>query len=166
MAPAAASAPAIAAVPDPKVEPSPTAEAAREVRGNLGWSDGQLARLFGLSRQGWRDWVRGSATPRPKNRKRLYFLRQLLLVRATVAPNARPSVWFESPIAAGRAETPADLFQTGRDALVAALAAAGPTPESGTYMLDRGLELGGLVNTKAAEAAMLEAAAISSEDRA
>lgn len=144
---------------------APTSQATQRIRAALGWSEAQLAGLFGITRKSWRDWMSGSAVPRLRNRKRLYLLRHALDVRERVAPGQPVSTWFESPIGARESDTPADLFRAEQSELLSTLAAAVPVPTGGPYELAFGLTLGGLHNADAAEAAMREASIIGTDDR-
>ena len=140
-----------------------TAAAAKSVAKRLAWPDSQLATLLGVSRQTWWNWVRGSTVPRTEHRRRLFLLRHVLDTRQQVADDVL--VWFESPIARDRTETPADLYRTGNDALVATLASSAPIPEGDDESLRTELPLAGLVNLDDAEVAMRDASIIEAEDR-
>jgi len=85
------------------------------------WSQARLGRMFGVTRQAWRDWIAGRAEPRDDRRARMVQVAHALRVRAQVAGEA-PSRWFEAPVWPGRAETPESLTTEGKDRLVSTLA--------------------------------------------
>jgi hypothetical protein len=120
------------------------------------FSEEALARLLGVTRQAWRDWMSGATLPRSKKRRRIYRLRRILELRRAVAPDQRLATWLESPVSRRELRTPADLLEAGRDDLVAALASSVSAPLGDEFEVEP-VELGVPLDLEKAERALQEA---------
>jgi transcriptional regulator with XRE-family HTH domain len=120
---------------------SQVVDAASRLRRLLeGWSDQEVADLFGVTRQAWRSWANGSAFPRSARRKRLYRIERILDLRARTHPDEALTVWMERPFVRGL--SPADLLRQGQDDFVAALAVQSASMTGDDILLDAPLDLG------------------------
>jgi hypothetical protein len=106
----------------------PVAAAIRALLPTL--SEARLGALFGVSRQAWRDWIAGKALPRSAKRKRLFRLHRILELRRSVAPDEDLEAWLEQAIDPRRDQTIEDALRSGKDDVVAVLAARKPNRTS------------------------------------
>ncbi len=125
-----------------------------------------IARMFGVTRQGWRDWRSGSSMPRSKKRRRIYGFQRILDLRRTVAPGQSAGLWLEAPISVRDSRTPADLLAAGRDDLVAALAASVIAAPATDEFEVQEIDLGVQTNDEEAEKALQIAREITFGDSA
>jgi hypothetical protein len=116
------------------------------------FSEGDLAGLVGVSRLTWRGWSRGARVARRAKRQRLLRLQRILELRHRVDPETSLGLWLDTPVGTDVDVTPARLLANGRDRLVSILAARAPSPEGGGLVLDRPLDLGGLVSVEEVDA--------------
>jgi hypothetical protein len=117
----------------PSLEPVPAMRAIADVTAAIRallpeFSEKDLGKLVGVSRQAWRGWAKGETMPRSTKRRHLYGLRRLLELRHSLAPHTSLAEWLESPLSRRDQRTPAELLEQGRQSYVAALAASLPTP--------------------------------------
>lgn len=116
------------------------------------FSEADLGRLVGVTRQTWRDWSQGKSVPRSNRRRRLYKLQRTLELRRTVGTEAL-SHWLESPLSSRDRRTPAELLGLGRDDLVASLAASPPSPDADDFVVEE-IDLGVPTDRRRAEEAL------------
>ena len=93
------------------------------------FSEGDLARLAGVSRVAWRSWTSGSTVARRATRQRLLRLERILAFRQRVDSDTPLSQWLDSPVGLELDLTPARLLAEGRDQLAAILAARVSVPD-------------------------------------
>jgi hypothetical protein len=149
---------AVAAVAQPRAREAARVEAEaaallRVIRTYLpDWSEERLGNLLGVSRQSWRSWERADSTPRPHRVRAILLLRHVLQTFRSAQPDTSPAVWLQTPIWAGRADTPESLFRAGRGDILAALALR-RSPAGLDAPLSRHIDVSGTVERLASRSA-------------